>query len=70
MMNYLSFHNPSFALKYFLMGMARPQCDSPCLDSKHKTLLFGQNWNIELIIFVSQGGDHISISHINLMYGH
>jgi hypothetical protein len=25
--NYLSFHNTSFALRYFLMQMARPQCD-------------------------------------------
>jgi hypothetical protein len=29
MVNYLSFHNSSFALRYFLMSMARPQCDTP-----------------------------------------
>jgi hypothetical protein len=37
MMNYLSFHNSSFALKYFLMEVARPQCDTPVKveDMKH-----------------------------------
>ncbi len=25
----MSFHNSSFALRYFLMKMARPQCDTP-----------------------------------------
>jgi hypothetical protein len=29
MVNYLSFHNFSFALTYFLMQMAKPQCDTP-----------------------------------------
>ncbi len=29
MVKYLSFHNSSFALRYFLMRMARPQCDTP-----------------------------------------
>jgi hypothetical protein len=30
MVKYLSFHNSSFALRYFLqMQMARPQCDTP-----------------------------------------
>jgi len=29
MVKYLSFHNSPFALKYFLMLMARPQCDTP-----------------------------------------
>ncbi len=29
MVKYLSFHNSSFALRYFLMYMARPQCDTP-----------------------------------------
>jgi hypothetical protein len=28
MVKYLSFHNSSFALRYFLMYMARPQCDT------------------------------------------
>jgi len=28
MVKYLSFHNSSFALRYFLMQMARPQCDT------------------------------------------
>jgi len=27
MVKYLSFHNFSFALRYFLILMARPQCD-------------------------------------------
>jgi len=29
MVKYLSFHNSSFTLRYFLMEMARPQCDTP-----------------------------------------
>jgi hypothetical protein len=29
MVKYLSFHNSSFALRYFLMQMARLQCDTP-----------------------------------------
>ncbi len=29
MMKYLSFHNSSFSLRYFLMQMARPECDTP-----------------------------------------
>jgi len=29
MVKYLSFHNSSFALRYILMEMARPQCDTP-----------------------------------------
>ncbi len=32
MVKYLSFHNSSFSLRYFLMLMARPQSDTPrCL---------------------------------------
>jgi len=38
MEKYLNFHNSSFALKYFLMQMARPQCDTP-LVTKGKALL-------------------------------
>ncbi len=29
MMKYLNFHNSSFALRYFLPQMTRPQCDTP-----------------------------------------
>jgi hypothetical protein len=29
MVKQLSFHNSSFTLRYFLMQMARPQCDTP-----------------------------------------
>jgi hypothetical protein len=29
MVKYLSFHNSSFALRYVLMSMARPHCDTP-----------------------------------------
>jgi hypothetical protein len=29
MVKYLRFHNSSFALRYFLMQMARSQCDKP-----------------------------------------
>ncbi len=29
MVEYLSFHNSSFALRYFLVKMARPQCETP-----------------------------------------
>ncbi len=29
MVKYLSFHNSSFALRYFLMSMARSQCVTP-----------------------------------------
>ncbi len=31
MVKYLSFHISSFALRYFLMEMARPQCDTPLI---------------------------------------
>ncbi len=32
MVKYLSFHNSSFALRYFLMSMARPQDDTPLVS--------------------------------------
>jgi hypothetical protein len=32
---YLSFHNPPFALRYFLMSMARQQCDTPLVMPCH-----------------------------------
>jgi hypothetical protein len=34
MMKHLSFHNSSFALRYFLLEMARPQCDT-CIVFKN-----------------------------------
>jgi hypothetical protein len=34
MVKYLSFQNCSFALRYDLMEMARPQCDTPLVLSK------------------------------------
>jgi hypothetical protein len=34
MVKYLSFRNSSFALRYLLMQMARPQCDThPCFNT-------------------------------------
>jgi hypothetical protein len=38
MVKYLNFHNSSLALRYFLMQMPRPQCDTP-LVTKGKALL-------------------------------
>ncbi len=32
MVKYLSFHNSSFALRCFLVCMARPQCDTPLIS--------------------------------------
>ncbi len=37
MVKYLSFHNSSFALTYFLMWMARPQCDTPLVISDNSS---------------------------------
>ncbi len=37
MVKYLSFHNSSFALRYFLMWMARPQCDTPLVISDNSS---------------------------------
>jgi hypothetical protein len=36
MVKYLSFHNSSFALRWFLILMARPQCDTILVKSWSK----------------------------------
>jgi hypothetical protein len=33
-MKYVNFHNSSFALKYFLMSVAKPQCDTPFVEDE------------------------------------
>ncbi len=37
MVKYLNFHNSSFALRYFSMLIARPQCDTPLIDQFCRT---------------------------------
>ncbi len=39
MVKYLRFHNSSFALRYFLMQMARPQCDAPLVFLKQLVIV-------------------------------
>ncbi len=45
MVKYLSFYNSSFALRYFLMQMARPWCDTPLvhISFMHYTTNIGED---------------------------
>jgi hypothetical protein len=45
MVKYLSFYNSSFALRYFLMQMARPWCDTPLvhISFMHYTTKIGED---------------------------
>jgi hypothetical protein len=54
MVKYLSFHNSSFASRYFLMSMARPQFDTPLVYFKkfHDGARLGRfrfNWQLFFI---------------------
>jgi hypothetical protein len=51
MVKYLSFHNSSFALRWFLILMARPQCDTILVKSWSK---------IAQISLLEQQGDLLS----------
>jgi hypothetical protein len=55
MVKYLSFHNFSFALRYFLMWIARPQCDTPLvsLSSKHYLLEFATSVMVVMLFLCS-----------------